>query len=261
VKHGARAWAVVGVLVVAGARLAIPGAPALYEGPIGPTEPYHYCKPPANLASTNKLPTSGAGELLLTGDSNVVGSYSTTDNQVLTFWPKGSLQAPGATRIQVSITPNCANPPAPPGGSTLVGNTYDVTVLGNPGNIAVTFVPKAQVQVLLRTPPVQYSSIQLFYDGAWHPVQWGPQGDIANIWALDHAGSLAAIYNGSKAPPAKPSGSGIVVVVEVVLVAAAVGIVGAAIFVQRRRVDNIARGAEKGLERHEKKQRRGKRSG
>lgn len=227
--------AVAGLLVVGAARLAIPAAPAMFEGPIGPTEPYHYCTPPANLASTNKAPGSGAGDLLGSGDSNQLGSHSTADNQVLTFFPKGSLKAPGAARFHVAVTPTCSNVPEPPAGNKIIGNAYELSVLGQPGDLAVTFIQPAQV--LLRTPPVQYTSVMVYYSGAWHGTQWGQQGDIANV-TVNHAGILAALDNGSSNAPGKPPDKrapGIVTVVEVVLLSAAIGIVVAAIVVQKRR--------------------------
>jgi hypothetical protein len=233
----ARGWGLVGVLVIAAARLAIPTAPAMYEGPIGPTEPFHYCDPPANLASTNKQPGAGAGDLLAAGEVNQLGSHSTTDNQVLTFFPKGSLKAPGATRYHVAITPRCSGAPAPPPGNKVVGDPYELTVVAQPGDLAVSFVPPPQVQVLVRTPPLQYTSVQVFYDSTWHRTQWGQQGDIANV-TLGHPGVVAALDDGSANAAGKPPDKrspGIVTVIEVVLLAAAVGIVVAAIIVQKRR--------------------------
>jgi len=230
-----RGWALAGLLVIAAARLAIPAAPAMYEGPIGPTEPYHYCTPPANLASTNKQPTAGAGDLLAVGDANQLGSHSTSDNQVLTFFPKASLKAPGAARFHVGVAPVCANPPTPLAGNKLVGNAYELTVLGQPGDLPVTFVQP--VQVLLRTPPVQYTSVMLFYSDGWHTLQWGQQGDIANV-TVNHAGILGALDDGSRNAPGKPPDKrapGIVTVIEVVLLSAAIGIVVAAVVIQKRR--------------------------
>ncbi|GAC1574811.1 MAG: hypothetical protein NVS3B24_02440 [Candidatus Dormibacteria bacterium] len=230
-----RLLAVGGLLLVAAARVAVPAAPAMYEGSIGPTEPYHYCSPPPGLASTNKQPTPGSGDLGLAGDGNQLGSHSTGDNQVLTFFPKGSLKAAGAARFHVAITPNCSAPPAPPAGNKLVGNAYDLTVSGQPGDLPVSFTQAAQV--LLRTPPVRYTSVEAFYDGQWHPTQWGQQGDIANI-TISHAGTLAALDDGRNNPGGQPPDKrppGFVAVVEIVLVAAAVGIVAAAIVIQRRR--------------------------
>jgi len=234
-----------GLLVIGAARLAIPTAPAMYEGSIGPIEPYHYCTPPANLASSNKQPTAGAGDLLGSGDSNQLGSHSTSDNQVLTFFPKASLKAPGAARFHVSVAPTCTDPPAPPTGNKLVGNAYDLSVLGEPGDLPVTFVQPAQV--LLRTPPVQYASVQLYYSGAWHATQWGQQGDIANV-TVNHSGTLAALDNGSRNAAGKPPDKrapGIVTVIEVILLAAAIGIVVAAIVVQKRRGGDEAATAAK----------------
>ena len=221
-------------MLVAAARVAVPAAPAMYEGPILPTEPYHYCNPPANLAAGNKQPSDGGGTLQVSGSSNQLGSHATGDNQVLTFFPKGALQAAGATSFKVSLKPNC-QPPPPPAKNQLVGNAYDVIALGEPGDLPVKFL--MQAQVLIRTPPVRYTSVQMYYDDAWHSTQWGQQSDIANV-TIDHSGTISALDDGSTNPAGKaPSqqSPGIVTIVEVILLAAAIGIVVAAILVQRRR--------------------------
>ena len=260
--RAARAWALAGLLLVAAARLAVPGAPAMYEGPILPTEPYHYCNPPSNLAASNKQPSEGGGSLQVSGSSNQLGSQSTGDNQVLTFFPKGAVQAAGATGYKVTLKPNCA-PPAPPSRNQVVGNAYDVIVLGEPGDVPVKFLMPAQV--LVRTPPLRYTSVQIYYDGTWHPTQWGQQGDIANV-TIDHSGTITALDDGSSNPAGKPPSQqspGIVTIVEIILLAAAIGIVVAAILVQRRRGGEVegavARGVGKRVNQGDRKRRSKKR--
>ena len=232
--NSSRIWALAGLLLVAAARITVPAAPAMYEGPILPTEPYHYCNPPVGLTRDNKKPALGGGTLQVSGNSNQLGSHATGDNQVLTFFPKGALQAAGATSYKVTLQPNC-QPPAPPAKNKVVGNAYDVTVLGEPGDLAVRFLQPGQV--LMRTPPVRYTSVQIYYDTTWHSTQWGQQGDIANI-TVSHSGTISALDDGSSNPPGKPPGQqpfGPVAIVEIVLVIAAAGVVVAAIVVQRRR--------------------------
>jgi hypothetical protein len=246
-----RAWRAAGgagALVVLVARLAIPAAPPMYEG-FTPTQPYAYCSPPANLASSNVKPTSGGASLPAAGGSSQLGSQNTTDNQLLTFFPKGALVADGATSFKITLQPNCA-PPAPPAGNKIVGDAYDFVVRGEPGDLAVKFT--AQAQVLMRTPPVAYTSVQIYYDNAWHSTTWGQQGEVANI-TVEHDGTVAALDDGSSNPKGKPtpSSGGVVTIVEIILLAAAIGIVGAAIVVQRRRASlekTTARGAVKGLD-------------
>jgi hypothetical protein len=228
------AWPALGLALVALTRLLLPSVPALYDGITLPTEPFHYCSPPVNLASSNKQPGSGAGDLTITGGQSQLGSINTSDNQLLTFFPKGAVEAAGATKYQVAIKPECS-PPAPPVGNKLIGNAYTVAVLGQPGDLPVKFLQPAQV--LMRTPPVAYTSVQINYDGQWHATQWGQQQDIANI-TINHSGIVALLDDGRANPAGKPPGqrsAGIVTVVEVVLVAAALGIVIAAIVVQQRR--------------------------
>ena len=230
-----RLLGILALLVIASARLAIPAAPAMYEGPIGPAEPYHYCSPPQNMATINKKPTGGSGDLPSTGDASQLGSVSTSDNQVLVFFPKGALKATGASRFHVAVDPGCSDLPAQLAGNRLVGNAYDLTVLGEPGDLPVTFVQNAQV--LLRTPPLQYTSVEVYYSGSWHPTQWGQQGDIANV-SLNHSGPIAAFDDGRVNAPGKPASAQtpwLLYATEAALLAVAVGIVVAAIFVSVRR--------------------------
>ncbi|MEA2682854.1 MAG: hypothetical protein QOK05_1182 [Chloroflexota bacterium] len=228
------AWLGAALAIVAVSRLLIPGAPALYEGIQLPTEPFHYCNPPANLATSNKQPGSGAGELPLSSGLSQLGSINTSDNQLLTFFPKGALQADGAAKYKLTLKPEC-QPPAPPAGNKVVGDAYNIDILGEPGDTPVRFLQPAQV--LMRTPPVAYTSVQLYYDAGWHGTQWGQQQDIANI-TINHVGVVALLDDGRKNPAGKPPGqqaTGIVTIVEVILVSAALGIVVAAIIVQKRR--------------------------
>jgi hypothetical protein len=247
--------------LVALTRLLIPAVPALYDGITLPTEPFHYCSPPANLASSNKQPGSGAGDLPVSGGQSQLGSINTSDNQLLTFFPKGALEAAGATQYHLSIKPECSNP-APPVGNKLIGNAYSVEVLGQPGDLPVRFLQPAQV--LMRTPPVAYTSVQVNYDGQWHATQWGQQQDIANITIM-HSGIVALLDDGRANPPGKPPSqraTGIVTIVEVVLVAVALGIVIAAFIVQRRRgrlEDTIAKGVVNGPKEDRKQRSRKKR--
>ncbi|MDQ6746831.1 MAG: hypothetical protein M3010_01800, partial [Candidatus Dormibacteraeota bacterium] len=191
---------VAGVLLVVATRLLLPAVPPIYDGISVPTEPFHYCNPPANLASSNKQPGGGSGELQTAAGASQLGSINTADNQLLTFFPKGAVQAAGATTYRVGIKPGCT-PPPPPAGNKVVGNAYEVSVLGQPGDLPVKFLQAAQV--LMRTPPVQYTSVRLYYDGQWHDTQWGQQQDIANI-TIQHVGTVALLDDGRTNPPGKP---------------------------------------------------------
>jgi hypothetical protein len=231
-----------GAVVVVASRLMVPAAPALYDGISVAPEPYRYCTPPSNLATSNQKPTEGAGDLQVAGGVSQLGTVNTKEAspQVLTFFPKGGLQATGATSYRITIKPECS-PPPPPAKNKIVGNAYTIAVLGEPGDLAVTFPMPAQV--LLRTPAVQYTSVKNYYDGAWHDTQWGQQQDIANV-TIQHAGTLALLDDGSANPKGKPASQrspGIVTIVEVVLISAALGIVVAAIIVQKRRARDTAK--------------------
>jgi hypothetical protein len=228
------AWGTGGVLLVLAARLAVPAAPPIYDSIPIPVEPYHYCNPPRNLAAGNKQPPDGKATLQASGNSSALGSVQTGDSQVLAFFPKGALQAAAATSYKIALEPNC-QPPSPPPKNKIVGNAYDLVVLGEPGDLPVQFL--MQSQVLVRTPPVPYTSVQLYFGGSWQPSHWSQQGDIANV-TIEHPGTLGVLDDGSgnavRTPPG-PRAPWIFTVVEILLLAAAIGIVVTAIAVQQRR--------------------------
>jgi hypothetical protein len=225
------ALSLVAAALVLATRVAVPAAPPVYDGIQVAPEPFRYVSPPPDLASTNKPPASGQGDLQVANGANKLATVETDDKQVLAFFPEGALTANTPT-ITIRITPE-TNPPLPPASNTLVGNVYRIEEQG-------TVTPQPALakpaQVLLRIPPHKLSSIQEFYDNAWHSTQWGAQTDYINL-TLDHLGLLAAFDDGqhSQAPPPPSTQFNPIGIIEAGLVVVAIAIVLAGIIVQRRR--------------------------
>ncbi|MGB2940693.1 MAG: hypothetical protein WBD38_10405 [Candidatus Dormiibacterota bacterium] len=226
------ALAGLGALVVALARVVAPGAPPLYDGITIAPEPFRYCSPPADLASTNKPPASGQGDLAADNGGTKLATVQTDDKQVLAFFPAGAFSNVSAAKITIKISPECTSPPAPPAGNALVGNVYRIEVAG--ANPQPPLLKPSQI--LLRIPPQKLSGVQEYYDGAWHDVQWSIQTDYINLTA-DHLGLIAAFDDGkhSQPPPNPPGQFNPIGAIEAGLVAVAIIIVVAGIVVQRRR--------------------------
>jgi hypothetical protein len=223
--------ALIGLALVAGARWALPQAPPIYEGITVPP-PYQYCHPPANLRSSNKLPTGGEGDLQVVGGVNKLGTVETQDRQVVVFFAQGvfKLNAP----LHVTVGPVCDSPTPPPAHSTLVGNVYRVQV--RPSTASASTPPlQIPAQVLLRVPPVPYNTVRVYYAGAWHDTQFGAQIDLVNV-SLATLGEVAAFNDTSLKQPAKPPPSvSYAAIISGVLVLVAVALIGAGIIAQRRR--------------------------
>lgn len=235
-----------GALIVVLARVVAPQAPALYDGISIAPEPFRYCSPPPDLASTNKPPASGQGDLLVENGANKLATVQTDDKQVLAFFPAGAFTGGSAAKITIRISPECASPPSPPAGNTLVGNVYRIEVSG--ANPQPPLVKPSQV--LLRIPPQKLSSVQGYYDGAWHDVQWSVQTDYINLTA-DHLGMTAAFDDGKHSQPAPnpPGQFNPIGIIEAGLVVVAIITVVAGIVVQRRRTKAEAAGAAPASER------------
>jgi hypothetical protein len=229
-RRGVLAAALLGIAMVLGARLLNPHAPPLYDGISVAPEPYRYTSPPPDLASTNKPPLSGKGDLQFDNGVNKLATVQTDDKQVLAFFPLGAIQAPGP-RLTITIVSE-GSPPSPPEGNTFVGNVYRIGVDGAVTQPALT---KA-LQVLLRIPPHALSSVRVFYEGGWHDTQWGVQTDYINL-SMDHLGLVAAFDDGqhSKPPPKQSSQFNWVSLVSTGLIVVAIVLVVAGIVAQRRR--------------------------
>jgi hypothetical protein len=230
--------AIVAVILVGAARLLLPASPPLYDQVTLPTPPYHYVSPPPDLATTNQQPSGGELTLKVVDGVNAIGTLQTGDKQAVAVFPKGALSVSGgATQIRVSITPD-TTPPPPPAKSTMVGNAYTFSAAGLPGDQPVGFVLPSKdhaAQVLLRVPPVTYTSVKSFYDGTWHDLLFQRNPDLV-FAAVDRFGDVAA-FNDPLKPSSGSRGSSTnaVLIFEVGAVILAIVVIIAGVVTQRRR--------------------------
>jgi hypothetical protein len=248
--------AITGLALLIGARLLLPSAPPLYDGFPVPVEPYHYVCPAPALASTNKPATPGEGDIKIESGSSRVTTVQTQDAQVLAFFPAGSFKLAGQTTLHVRIVP-LDGAPAPPTGSTYVGNVYaivagsvsvptagrsptcppPVTAIDTSGQPAMTAAAQNPVQVLMRVPPIVYTSVRLYYDRAWHEAHWGAQQDSVSI-ALDHLGVIG-VFSDPKKPSVNPPPKGgfPTLLLEIILAVVALGLIIGGVVAQRIRAN------------------------
>lgn len=238
-RRGLGAIAALGALTVVLARLVSPAAPALYDGIFVQPPPYRWVSPPPDLASTNKAPTGGEGDIPVADGASKPATVKTDDGQALVFFAQGNLLAAGATAIHVAITP-MSTPPPPPQGTKYIGNVYllNGAAVGAASPLPTPVRVKAPGNVLFRVPPVKFSTlqVQLFYDNAWHKTAWSAQTDYVSA-NLDQFGVVASVDGGTGPPtdhtPAKSFSP--VGIIELALTVLAIGVIVAAVIVQRRR--------------------------
>lgn len=99
----------------------------LYEGD-APPPPYHWVRPPANLAAGNELPPPGTGSIAMVASVSRPASVATGDAQGVVVLPEGAIEPrPGETRADIRITPvDPATIAQAPSGFRFDGNVYRV---------------------------------------------------------------------------------------------------------------------------------------
>jgi hypothetical protein len=125
----------------------------LYEG-FGPPPPYHWVRPPANLAGGNQHPPSGSGRIALTPQGSRPASVATDDAQAVVVFPGNAIEAhAGESRVDVKITPlDPATVGPPPRGFRFDGNAYRVEAVYMPSGRAAALRPSATASVIFRYP-------------------------------------------------------------------------------------------------------------
>jgi hypothetical protein len=130
-----------------------PAVPALilYEG-FGPPPPYHWVKPPPDLASGNQPAPAGAGRIALTPAGSRPASIATEDAQAVAVFPEGAVDAqPGQTWIDVRLTPlDPATLGSPPRGFRYDGNAYRIEAAYAPSGRAAPL--RHAASVIMRYP-------------------------------------------------------------------------------------------------------------
>jgi len=125
--------------VVATAAFRGDGARPLFDGFVPPSS-YRFVDPPQFFAPGNVQPGSMATTLALGPDGSGPAGFATPDGQFVVNLARGAIQAaPGATSVQVQVTPIAPRHTRPvPGGLRANGNVYEVNMRYEPTGTQVT---------------------------------------------------------------------------------------------------------------------------
>ena len=179
------------VLLGAGWAVAPRSALPLYDGVGFPDEPYRFVQPPAGAKHT-KPPTSGSGQIAISGGSNASATVASSEQapQVSLQIAAGVLGAPpGTTHVTITASPQTALPTA--AGQYLWSNVYDVTATPS-----VTVRPRdLQTSITLRAATAQRPLPQIAYyaAGRWTPVATFSAGLDVYYAQLTRLGRFAVI--------------------------------------------------------------------
>lgn len=102
---------------------------------LAPRAPYRWVKPPPELASGNKTPSSGHFEAKLASGGSEVGAFSTQDTQVTVILGQAAFKpSSGQSTVAVDVTPlDPAKLAPPPEGMLVAGNAYRIRASYLPG--------------------------------------------------------------------------------------------------------------------------------
>jgi len=161
--------AAVTYLVIAAATWPAVPVRILYEGD-APPPPYHWVRPPANLAAGNQPAPPGGGRIELTPAGSRPASIATDDAQAVAVFPGGAIESrAGETRVDVRLTPlDPATVGPPPPGFRYDGNAYRVEAVYAPSGRPVAL--RQAASVILRYP-VHSDEIFRRDAQAWTPLK------------------------------------------------------------------------------------------
>jgi hypothetical protein len=200
------------LVVVAGAALALavqiagPVGVPLYDG-VPVQEPYRFLHPTGNQAGS---PASYSSAPTVVGGVSPAFAAATTENppQAQLIAQKDAfVLSPGATSLQVSITP--IDPPSTPAGGPIAGNVYRFAVTDQAGATLAIKACQGCLSLSMRAPDsVADATIEHFADGAWEDVLTVPLAIVTMFQTNPTAlGDLAVVV--AAAGPADQSGLGL----------------------------------------------------
>jgi hypothetical protein len=182
-----------GVALIGAARLAIPGAPPLYDGVVV-QEPYRYLTPEQGQAGS---PTSFHATQGVTGATSPAFVAATAENppQAQLVAPDGAFILPPATS-SLDISIEAVAPVTTPQGKELAGNVYRIRVAGSSG-APLGVSGATRPTLVLRSPhPLSAGVIGQYVDGAWQELATAPAGQLgllsANVAGLGDFAVLVA---------------------------------------------------------------------
>ncbi len=247
-RRGRRLAALVGAAVVlaylGGAVLSARHSPLarrpLLDG-LAPPPPYHWVKPPTELAPTNKPPSDTRRTVLLGAGGSEVSAVSTGDGQAsLVLEANAIAPSPGQHEVAVSIEPvdPATLAPAPPG-LVLAGNAYRMSFAYQPSGKAAQLSGRATAVLIYPLLPIPVGSLFDYTmlasaDGK----TWARQTSVATPGSHQVATTLtAAGYVVVAVPPAAAAASAPnrVPLIAGLAGAGAVIIIGAAVLARRLR--------------------------
>lgn len=205
------------------AQVVLPIGRPLYDG-IVPNELYRYLAP---LDGQLGSPTSYAGDVSVTGGQSppITAATSEQPPQAQLIALAGAFAVPsGVTTLHVTIT--AVPPAARPSTGTISGNVYRIAVT-DPAGTSVPITAGQPPTIVLRSPGAEVDPVlERLAGGAWQEVQ-GSQNAALSIFTtqVDALGDFAVVDRASGGFTATT-----------LVVAATVGIVGAAIVVWAIRV-------------------------
>lgn len=176
----------------------LPARP-LYDG-LAPPPPYRWVSPPPDVQD-NQQPEPGSGTLAMTETGSEGKSITTPDGQASVIFPREAVTpVPGATGVEVTITPRAA--PAPPSGLSIDGNVYEVSAVLSGPEVPVTLARPATV--VLRFPA--RATVLLRRDGAsWMQLETTvSQGSLQVFGDTRKLGTFAAASRPVAAPSSFP---------------------------------------------------------
>jgi hypothetical protein len=128
---------------------------------LAPPPPYHWVKPPPELASGNKPPSGATASVRLGPSGTAVTAISTNDGQAnLLLDPNAIAPSAGDQSVRVQIEPvDPGTLAALPNGLAVAGNAYRVRFSYQPSGKPVTaFAGKATISLVFALLPIPVSS-------------------------------------------------------------------------------------------------------
>jgi hypothetical protein len=184
-----------------------PAAPPLFDGIPLPQAPYRYESPPPDQRSGNQPPLSGSVTIPVVGGESPGAGVQTDDQQVTIFFGTGAFALPASAQtITVRIQP-VKDPPPPPSGFQLRGNTYRISARSDPGAHAIDIARGRNYHITMRLPPGPFHQLQFYGARGW--VGLGttrpPTNDPYAGAVLSAMGEVAATaQSGASAPSENP---------------------------------------------------------
>jgi hypothetical protein len=241
----ALALAYVAAAVVAGRQTPLARRPLL-DG-LAPVPPYHWVKPPPELAAGNKPPSNADRAVRLGPTGSEVSAIATGDGQAsLVLEANAFAPSPGQREVAVSVEPLDPAKVAPaPSGLVLAGNAYKISFAYRPSGKPAPLKGEATAVLIYPLLPIPVESLFdytiLASPGAG---SWTRQASTVTPGSHQVATPLPApgylVVAVPPAPPAAAQAPNRVPLIAGLAGAAAVIIVGAVVLARRLRASGYA---------------------